>query len=1555
MEPDQNQTTQNSSLSPNIETSPLISPLPIDTEGAKAMAGLEFQKHPMFINHRQDEILSFLIEIFEAAEFPMTGFESVKYTNGQFKNHLFYHMFGKYGETAESLHESKIFEKPKKTVCAEKIIGPNVYIKCLDCELASKTPFCLCADCYDKEKHKDHRVCQSAIPKGSFILCGCGQGELLPPERFCNRHTAEAFGWEEALAIFPPEYLERYKTVVKKAFYGFRSLFEIAGKISHEMTKIVLLKFADQIFCEIIAFCEECQSTISQGFLSVFMDIMKDSFLDPYNRFWKDCDAQPGPIEMEQSFACKCSILGRILQVILFLQKEFQAKFGMIIFACVKNEKFREFFVLEYTKYFGYLYTREYKHDTHPDDWRSHFVSTLANLETHFFWNREDLLVKILKAGNFAKILLPLKRLFSAQRPVTTSVDCTITRAMHTIGAFIYPKMKISANLLITEFEIMHTFLNFLRATEINFGCEEHLYLSTAYEEVQFEAINRVMQCELQIRPALDLLAFHLANNMSSEDEKSVHQKKFIKDWYELLKKTKADLASEDLIPRIFAPGLERAVLSILWSHMKDEIDLGKLEIALAEGLPPEVKIEEVAENIIEAVLKFFGMVRFITVQYHLDKGPIYALYYNQMHNLFEIDVMVIQLMTAWIQPEKLFKILTEKFFGNNWGIADFLLHFSSEKHCGSREPALMRDFLEFLLFLMKDEVSYFNLRVRYADMATDGKFDATARDQFITQQVIRDTLAGVFSAQYFGIKNFFAQVFRKSPQLDASLRETTVLDEVGQNIRLKPELQTEYDSTPFYKFPSIEKVHNDGVLAKFSKKDKTFDMVSGRYDSTAPKYLKAIQRNMFQSSLVDFLGSFIQDFSEKCDFLLQSVLRLILMNLYVLEDALESQWERAEILKSKVKEHYLNGECFMENLNRISKESKYEDCYLCISKIKDLLQKIFSTEEFEKTETVIEEVQETKIDKKQLALDRMNKLKEEIAKKQALFVEKNLEEIQKSPEKISHHVCQFCLEEVDNDNEDFGLPIYIGFTNNLHNIESPILNVKLDYSDLSKVAWWPVITSCNHHYHKKCFIKLNQNINNQLNRHLLSQVESTCLLCKSLCNNFLCLNDSKNSGFIGNLSQDMSLILSEFKGRMLNILNVSRNEITEREIFRRTYEYLTETYHVYEKPETLKSIFDLYTSVLRSLKASLTNEEKQEIIGQQGEEISLMEETFGNENPSSPLRATPESSFTKIFTKILLLIPEQELQAKHQLVLAQYLTFKVMQLILYEKLEEVPVSFTDCMTYFMTHKAFQAKVIKETTHFIKRIIFTAQLNECTLNKQPDLKLFELLCSLKSDEEYLSELLRFIGINSSSFEEAVCGLLGKCEKGPLNEILMASLSTQKQGFGNLQGPPSRKLAPKLVKLPLTYAEFVDKYFDVRCSLCNKISPILNGCLCLICGDLICGSTCDFIHKGNLNQHAKDYHMGVGYFLDRSSLKKLLINTPVNCNLNGKGVYIDEFGQMIIMALQNAQEIYKVDYKKYLLNPASEQEDKEIINYYSLPRACFREATASQINHPPGSF
>ena len=61
---------------------------------------------------------------------------------------------------------------------------------------------------------------------------------------------------------------------------------------------------------------------------------------------------------------------------------------------------------------------------------------------------------------------------------------------------------------------------------------------------------------------------------------------------------------------------------------------------------------------------------------------------------------------------------------------------------------------------------------------------------------------------------------------------------------------------------------------------------------------------------------------------------------------------------------------------------------------------------------------------------------------------------------------------------------------------------------------------------------------------------------------------------------------------------------------------------------------------------------------------------------------------------------------------------------------------------------------------------------------------------------------------------------------------------------------------------------------------------------VICGEVFCALFCPkYIDKpGNLNRHAKKYHMGASFFLDTQSLDHNLVNAQFHIGIVKRGLY-----------------------------------------------------------------
>jgi len=840
-----------------------------------------------------------------------------------------------------------------------------------------------------------------------------------------------------------------------------------------------------------------------------------------------------------------------------------------------------------------------------------------------------------------------------------------------------------------------------------------------------------------------------------------------------------------------------------------------------------------------------------------------------------------------------------------------------------------------------------------------------TTRDLSIIEKFVINLAIGAYSLPYFTLKQALVDNFiNNRPEIDSIIPLVTNHDQAHQ-IRFKDELKGEYDPYALFKLYSLQLESSTTVATKYGK-DETFDQVSGKYDESAPDYLKQIQKNIFQSSLPQFLSGYVQNFSDAISELLHPALKLILLNLQVTNEAITKENSQKDALLENITHNYLS-EAFKAGLNKINQDEKYKECRLCINKIKVLLKAL--TGDTESSESAEQDHHQKATQEEQLlkqkALDRMNKLKEQFAKKQALFADKNkpaaatesdaqnVEEVKKDSEGL---VCQHCLEALGPQSEDYGFPIYITFTNNFYETDKEVVFKEQDYIDLSKISWWPVISSCHHYYHKKCYQELHSQ--NNITREdkaidFISVFETQCSLCKSLCNNFVCVNNSKNSGFYDDLPKDLTVHVFELKEKLFKKVGAPPKkefavDVPSEEIFRRAYEYFIEAFHLYEEPKQLKKSFELYVFLLRSLSCSLSERRRLDFV--ESSLLRQISQKFKTEvNPNFLLEYQPEALLDRELFKILTLdraseTHNDELIRSHMTsLLEEYLTFKVIQLLATEKTTDSSVvKVQDCVEYFKNNVSFQEKVRRELVFPLKKIVLSWCLNLSTsldfsfVNSD----LFDLLGSSSSKGD-LSDLLSQCGL-TSSFEDRVLKALQHHSIDPASEVLLNSVLNTKSLSSIPAVPKARKMAPCVVRLPRTYAEYSNKYIKIKCSLCHKLNVPIGLAICLICNHATCFMCCSTHgEKGNLNNHAIKYHLGLGYFLDKISLDRWVINSPKNGYLAIKEIYIDDLGQPIKTMLLNQFTVHKVDFKKYLLNPQIDQEMQETIRYHNFGKALFK--------------
>ena len=916
----------------------------------------------------------------------------------------------------------------------------------------------------------------------------------------------------------------------------------------------------------------------------------------------------------------------------------------------------------------------------------------------------------------------------------------------------------------------------------------------------------------------------------------------------------------------------------------------------------------------------------------------------------------------------------------------------------------------------MNDEICRLNLAIKdahsfYEDLVL------SANDKKVIERIVVNILLGQFWTDLPHVKNTLKDILKEQHEVDDVIPKITILDEKNHKIRIKDEYESEFDPYLFYRAPAVQRDIFHAFSSKM-KKDKPVDLVSGKRYMNQPEHLVAIQKGLFQSNLPNFLSLFLSKVVPLTTSFVRPALKLVLLNLQVVEDIFKSKKSdvESENLKNKVVECYLSSE-FSNNLKLISSDESLKDCEGCIGQIRDLTQALrkFTDEQNHQLHSPgkmgVEEAPSQEEDKKNLARLKMQKLKEEFAKKQAKFAKSNSEILEKTTDteetKIetesaltsSEHIltCQYCLDKIAENVDEYGVPIYVAFTNNFYDTGKVPEFEKFDSSRLAQTNFWPVISSCNHYYHRKCFVLLYKNSkkpSDSAKKHFSCANESYCSLCKTLCNSFLCVRENQKGDMQEEPVVDVSeaILFEPFTKQVNSLFKISIEKIAEmihmevsdeelelptETLFLRAYTYFMEAFHLQEQSEAFEKDFNLYSMFFRKYVAHLkekkiklppTRSFLSQVDLNTGQIIIPMDEVIKKQKTEHLQQYSSEDLLNNILFGVLDdMVPYEsnivdpiEVTNRQLGILKEYLIFKLIQSVSFVK-GDAHLLFKDLKTFYVENKEFSSKFIREIIFPFQKIMLAFALNHnILLNESPFDDLLSILIHPKDDLEYLNRLLNETGI-LLSFDEILDQAIEELEDGKSEaEVLplLILLSSKQSVIKNELHPRIVKYAPTSVKLPENYAEFNTKYFRMKCSLCKGYSQHLLSSICLICGEFMCQAYCDPKNKkfGNLNRHAGEYHMGLGLFLDVQHLSKTVLGVPINAIYTGKNVYIDKLGQAIQVFLYERRSIISsLDFKKFVLNEEFLQNLKDVINHHSMGKEVFKIARTANYYYHNGNL
>ena len=1515
----------------------------------------DIYEHPIFC-FKEDALLGPLSEVIKSLLVPFPDSSNFQSKLDMFKAFLFTSILGN-KQISQLKKEFKKLGLESKTSCGNMISLDEISFRCLDCEIISSgaaLTSLFCSRCFDNSNHNGHRVIVVKLLDDNTGYCDCGDSDMVKPEGFCPDHKRIEVNREAELKKFPSVLVNTCQSILCKAFYGLAACFEIAEKLERGNSYQALVSFGQKFSDEVLGFIENGYTGISNSFLLVLNTVLESNFQAPYNQVWHNCDCLKHEVnnsEPKTSHSCKCSILSILLRYCVFIDKGDQSKIKKVLTECMKELQFKNFVGVELIKNLQFLFPLA--HLTHHTYIRKN--PSLATVSI-ILSSTEDLVIKMIRSEDFKNVIQVIKNTINNYSEVSERMLAAANLFEDLTVWFSNPEFKVSTRILISETSIVTEILDILLTLQMKF-----LYLGgTGLQLFDHQVGYRTMSNTLRVQKRVSKWIENILKFISTrpQNEKDAFFKVFAKEWYDRYQTARAGAE----IGLCLTPVFERLLCYTLRSH-EYQISQESIVRFFTEYLP-EVKVEELAASVIAGILKCFGFIRYLGAVVDTEMEKLFDGYYIFGCIFYEVDVVTVQKMIMIADPKSILEVIGDSFFSYDQGLKGTWKDliggsFNPQDEHLKKKMTIMKDFLTYLVYLMNDELCLLNMNTRAASVAQRENDPNNLR-------IVQKAALNVLLSEYWTEYGFLKENMANSILLDDSVISKVIPkisehNEKEQKIRIKDELVMELDPYIFYKTPLLQADIINHAASRIEK-NPDIDVVGGKSYTDLQEHLGVIKEKLFQSNLPKFLNQLVISSSNKAELasLIPTALKLILLNLQCCSD-----------------ENYLSPE-FSIKLAELQKREDLKECKLCIQKIQNVIKKLKGGEEDDKnlsknSESIVDEAES----KKKAAQEKMNKLKEEFAKKQALFADKNKEIIGEedgSPEvqKEVALTCPYCLAPIDEKNDTYGMPIFITYTNNYYSLPGMVLET---YADLKSANWMPVLSSCYHSYHKKCFNEAFKNVRDSPEiEYLKNPVESYCSICKTLCNHFLIINESAEKEEPENSEEPVSPMFSYgVCHKMKNLLNDQRLRIIMRkgevvalesgEILRRMFKYFINMSLMNKKSHELQKLFELYLNFFKSLKRV----DKTELgIGEFIDDpfsLLVIQRMIGEGIVSDESADTAFANFLKMAPEFLLddklaaitlqSLAGGEKQEEYLRIqfrnLREYLEIRMLQYYIAVEGSKL-TDLKGCASYYRNNLNILNDLLLKTLGFhLSKFAFAIYLNNCLLSDHLSNNTHAIchLLAHPTARESMDNLF-----NLAQIPYTVESLLNECleniEKGAESEYLLLNNSV-KNHLKAIEGvsmatPPT--LRAQAVQLPSTFAGFNNTLYRRKCAVCRKYDGAKNMSFCLICGIVMCEGPCykpkSKNAMGNFNIHACQYHMGTAAYYHLFEPVISYVVSPFNVVTVTKSLYSDTFGQSVEEALDEDEKgILKLDFKDFVLNSKFVEELHHMIKHQELEKEYFK--------------
>jgi len=1092
--------------------------------------------------HRRDASASLVYRlpsgITRYPDFKMTFYESMRMSFSQIK---------------------KILDKVDiriKSNCG-KVLVNSLYYRCLDCEVQNEAALATvyCPECFSHSKHQGHRVIAKISGENPFN-CDCGDSCVIKEEGFCPNHgeaTEEEF--QEVLTSFPENMRENFCAVMANVFYALFTLCEELIKKPEEERKEDNSYNLDQLMEDIISVMKELYKINPSFKIVISRFLMKTPEEFPQsNMLCHNCHNNKKNEIVVGRRVCECTYLTNIFRYHFLFSRELNTYLTSFLADLLMDTKFRLYFSDCLTKNVNYLF---------PVDEAGNFdCYGLEGLATQAYTGEAN--CQVILENNIDTVVSLLEDMIEKIPLRFEDLKNQHISTLYGLMNFIHylPEKKWAGKFMVEKTDTIERMIkaaSSLQSKHLQYIIEFSPPFILDGWNYNVAAFSRELELTAQIFRTLSTI-FTAMSSKSIEMKTSITEAykesivKFLTEKEELKAERKKAIDYTGDTSITLHQMLQRQFIYMLGQSLStnnQQVNLKNITSFIESTIcHPERSIAKIASTMVKEGLKCIGALSYLTLATTIDNFSVSYHYFLPSSPFYYFDMLAIQIFSAFLPSDKLFKIfwkyyfvldesttlVFDYFFENDWSVVDI------------NDIRRIRIFLEFLAHFLSTELPILNSFSSFLKSQPDN-FTQSLKSIHSKSLIL---LLQKFSNQFIDvqtIKNCADLIMADQLNHTERLSEICEVEKKTGKVKLKPEFK-ESRQTYYFADSRVEKEVAQSFMENFPDKD-TIDSYNFKIDFDV---LTILREKFFEGELGGWLTNFYMNFKEDWMDFLPHVMKLTLIGLDLVRNKTNNK--KCEF---NIKANFIQNKDLISKLEEIEKslvEKAAGSLTLSLKRIREvIIQCGDNAKEARTSEEASQKEGESndEAEKKKRMRQRQLEIQRQFQQKQATFIQNMKPDTQKvfveekkkddedQKEKNKPHVCHFCREGIDLDGTDYGVPIYVGKCNinfsekevrSQDNLLDNILDSASQFphlrdakknnpirerngrsrscfspskkasnlrNDIMKLKHYPFITSCMHMAHIKCHENYIKDIDDEEAYFFCAYCKSTynCLLTK--------------------------------------------------------------------------------------------------------------------------------------------------------------------------------------------------------------------------------------------------------------------------------------------------------------------------------------------------------------------------------------------------------------------------------------------------------------------------